>query len=550
LGAMAGSLLAAFVLLPRFGLEGSFFVLALLYGVTVIVIPVPRGARRALPALAAGAVLALFPFGTMTHTHYRRVEAHFGERLVATREGIVETAFYLSHEFLGEPLYYRLATNSYSMSSTDIRAQRYMKLFAYLPAALHPRIERALVICFGVGSTASAVASLPDVRAIDVVDVSRDILEMSDIAYPDARHHPLRDRRVTTRVEDGRFFLQQTARRYDLITGEPPPPKIAGVVSLYTREYFRLLRDRLNPGGLATYWLPVKQLREPEALAIIRAFCDAFEDCSLWSGVGLDWMLMGSRGGIAPVSREHFSRLWTLPETRTELQRIAIDTPQHLVAQFMADAKVLQGLTGFVSPLADNFPRRLSSALPSGRAEPLYAQLVDPDLSRERLESSPWLSRILPRSLITQNADRFRQRDMLDASWYPELRRPGYSLWSNLAELIRRTDLVTWPSWLLDSEARMAEIARRRASSGLPAAPEAAEHLAIDALAHRRKPERQISEERFLALTPRGQVVTIFRHCLAGERARARSLTAWIPETSRSQEPYHSFFSWVATGCS
>jgi spermidine synthase len=56
-------------------------------------------------------------------------------------------------------------------------------------------------------------------------------------------------------VEDGRFFLQTSAASFDLITGEPPPPKAAGIVNLYSREYFQLLHDRLNDGGVATYWL-------------------------------------------------------------------------------------------------------------------------------------------------------------------------------------------------------------------------------------------------------------------------------------------------------
>lgn len=60
---------------------------------------------------------------------------------------------------------------------------------------------------------------------------------MSDIIYtPDA--HPLRDPRVQVHLEDGRFFLQTTDERFDLITGEPPPPRTPGTVNLYTREYF------------------------------------------------------------------------------------------------------------------------------------------------------------------------------------------------------------------------------------------------------------------------------------------------------------------------
>jgi spermidine synthase len=62
---------------------------------------------------------------------------------------------------------------------------------------------------------------------------------MSSVVHPDPARHPLRDPRVRTHVEDGRFFLQTTSRRYDLITGEPPPPKMAGVASLYTRDISR-----------------------------------------------------------------------------------------------------------------------------------------------------------------------------------------------------------------------------------------------------------------------------------------------------------------------
>ena len=547
LGAMAGSLLAAFIVLPVLGLERSFFFLAVLYGLIVLIVPSPGAApwRRAAPVLAAALALTLFPFGRMVERHYKSVEARYDARLIAAREGMVETAFYLQHEFLGEPLFHRLATNAFSMSATAIRSHRYMKLFAYVPAALHPGIENALLICFGVGSTAGALADLPDAKRIDVVDVSRDVLEMSDVVYPDPRSHPLRDSRVTVHVEDGRFFLQQTAKRYDLITGEPPPPKIAGVTSLYTLEYFQLLRERLNPGGLATYWLPVHQLRESDALAIIRAFCEAFDDCSLWSGIGLEWMLMGSRGGIAPVSRERFSRLWSDPRTGRELRRIGIDEPEQMVALFMADAAVLREATAGTAPVADNYPRRISSQLPTTRAEPLFALLMDAGRSRERLGSSPWIAGILPHALISASGKRFRERGMLDAAMNPELRATNSSLWSDLAELLGGAGLTTLPQWLLGSEVRMSEIASRRDAAD----PLAAEHQAIDALVSRRQPAQDMTEARFGAMTPKGQLVTIFRSCLAGQQAHARSLMAWIPGERRSIEPYRGFLSWAAVAC-
>jgi predicted membrane-bound spermidine synthase len=537
LGAMLGSLAAAFVLLPALGMERSFFLLAVLYGAIALVVPAPQASlwRAARPALAAAVALALFPFGTMTDSIHRRMEKHFGGRLVAAREGPGETVFYLSHEFFGEPLFFRLATNSYSMASTSVGAQRYMKLFAYLPAALHPRIEQALVICFGVGATAAALTDLPEVRRIDVVDVSRDILEMSDIVHPDERRHPLRDPRVQVHVEDGRFYLQQTGRSYDLITGEPPPPKMAGVSALYTREYFELMKDRLNPGGMATYWLPAHLLLESEAAGIIRAFCDAFEDCSLWSGVNLDWILVGSRGGIPPVSKEQVSRLWALQRSAAELGRIGIDGPAQLAGQFMADAAALRELTAQSLPLVDDFPRRIGPAFYAEPSTPRYVWLMDARLARKRLERA----NVLPAPVVAESAAGFRRREILQAALYPALRPADYNFWRDVAELIRGSDLVELPRWVLGSGASVARSAARAGA----AAPLAAEHLAIDALANRR-PAQPADKERFMAMSAKGQLVTAFHHCLEG-----RSLLAWIPEERRSGELYRSFILWATKEC-
>ncbi len=536
LGAMLGSLLGAFVLLPVLGLERSFFTLALVYATAVAVIPGSEGApwRGLRPALATLLALAFFPFGTMTEKHWRAIEARFAGRIVAAREGLAQTTFYVAHDFLGEPLFLRLATNSYSMASTAIGVQRYMKLFAYLPAALHPKIERALLICFGVGMTASALTDLPDLRSLEVVDVSSDILDMGDIVHADPARHPLRDPRVRTHVEDGRFFLQTATGHYDLITGEPPPPKMAGVASLYTREYFELVKDRLNPAGIATYWLPAYLLLEDEALAIIRAFCDAFEDCSLWSGFHRDWILVGSRGGVAPVTREHFSRLWTLERSGSELRRIGVDSPAELAALFMADADALRELTARSSPLIDDRPRRIRSAL--YHEPPRHALwLMDAESGRRRLETSPWAA-ILPSAVLAESADAFRRRAILDRALLAELRGADYNFWSDIADLLRRTELVELPRWLLGSGAQAAAIAARRGSSD----PVAAEHLAIDAVAHRR-PAARVDKAGFAAMTPRAQAVTVLHHCLFGHQGK--ELMAAM------QQADAAFVAWASREC-
>jgi hypothetical protein len=355
IGAALGSAAAAFILIPRLGVERSLFVIAIVY----VIVALLTIQRRAIVALAIAVLaVALFPLGRMRAFVLPCAIRNYTGSVVAVREGPIETAVHLRTDFHGEPYFYRLFTNGYSMSGTMMRARRYMELFVYLPVALRPSVKSALLISYGVGETAKALTVTRQLQSIDVVDISRNILGLSAITWPGASN-PLRDPRVRVHVEDGRFFLLTTPRRFDLITGEPPPPKAAGINSLYSREYFALMRSRLTAGGIASYWLPVYQLDAHDMRAITAAFCAAFGDCSLWSGGGGEWIIIGTNGrGTADWSRQFAD-----PIVAQRLLEIGIETPEQLAATFIADAKQLHAFIGDAPPLTDDHPLRLSPDL-------------------------------------------------------------------------------------------------------------------------------------------------------------------------------------------
>jgi spermidine synthase len=450
-------------------MERSIFVLAAVYCVTALIVPAPDGdggswiRRSAQAALAvAAACLALFPFGLMQSSFFTIVQRTLDNHtLVATREGLTETIRYYRRDVYGEPHYYRLVTNDHSMSATTVPAKRYMKLYVYLPLALRPDARDALLISFGVGSTAKALTDSANLRRIDVVDISREILELSSVVYPDA-DTPLRDDRVRVHIEDGRFFLNTTARKYDLITSEPPPPKLAGVVNLYSEEYFRLIRERLTPGGYVSYWLPVHQLAPLDTLAIVKGFCNAFENCSLWSGGGLEWMLMGSNGSGDRVSAEAFSAQWRDARVAPELAALGFETPEQLGSLFMADAPQLNALVERVAPLTDNYPLRLSSA-PAGSQwrVPLYEQLMDEDERRARFRESAYIDSLWPRELKERSDPYFRYermiKNLLTEDRYRDDRDPFP--WEAIDDVLTHTSLETLPLWQLGSDHVVLEIA-------------------------------------------------------------------------------------------
>jgi hypothetical protein len=304
-----------------------------------------------------------------------------------------------------------------------------------------------------VGSTAKALTDTRSLRTIDVVDISKDILEMSSIIYPVSREHPLQDPRVTVHVEDGRFFLQVTDRRFDLITGEPPPPKAAGVVNLFTREYFQLIRDRLAEGGIATYWLPAHSLLEEEAKAIVAAFCHAFADCSLWSGSDLDWILVGTRDAGGPVPLEHFTRQWADPVVGPELRSLGFELPEQMGALFMAGSEDLRALTRATPALDDDHPKRIGrEPTVVARLRPRYRSWMDVDRARERFARSELVRRLWPESLRVGSLDYFPfQRAIIEAA-LPDFGDAAARL-QRVHRLITASPLRTLVLWQLGSNA-------------------------------------------------------------------------------------------------
>ncbi len=409
-GAAVGPILASFVLLPGIGHQWSLILCAA--GYALLSILVTDRAGRVLPRtlsriglVVAGLwaamilILAVFP--------YRRAEAHFAHashpfevddqgdvlaHVVKKIEGTSDTWQLVRRDLFGEPYYYRLVSNAFSMSATNPYGQLYMRLFAYLPLAFRPESEDVLLICYGCGVTADAFLHGPHVKRIDVVDISKEVFALADF-YSSANYsNPLRDPRVHPVVQDGRFFLQATPRQYDVISGEPPPPKVAGSVNLYTEEFFSLMHSRLKEGGIATFWLPINELKVEEAKAILHAFHNAFPSASVWASANQDWIMMGTKGDGRSISEEELRQLWSEPPTGADLRRIGIEVPQQLGALFLMDGEEIDRITRDVAPLSDFYPKRLTDEPWDEEASHRFAMAY--------MESLPALQRFLHSSQV------------------------------------------------------------------------------------------------------------------------------------------------------
>ena len=448
----------------------------------------------------------------------RDLERHTLE-MVQMTEGPTTTLQLLRRERFGETATWRLLTDSYSMTAINRYALRYMQLFAWLPLSLHPEPRRALLISYGAGNTAQALLSDPQLEQLTIVDLSPEILAASPVLH--GAEDPLRDPRVRLVREDGRHFLRTRREQFDVITAEPPPPVIAGVVNLYSKEYFAALADRLAPGGLATYWLPVLQFNPDGAKAVIAAFCDAFPDCTLWVGGRYDWMLMGGRDFNHRPGLRHYARLWRDPLAAPRIIANGFEHPAQLGAAFLADAAQLREWVKDIPPVTDDRPKRMRAELVSERVFEEYAPWLLPDGARRRFESSPWIAAHWPKEMLDWTPQYFAVQPVLNGQIDAD---PVRTL-PDVDTLLRRTDLHIPMLWLLDTDMTEQGILERRLAEGSGSMrPEFAFPLGARALAERDYARAAVLLSQAAERNPRAGAAAAYALCRAGAPRRAAAV--------------------------
>lgn len=242
-GCIVGPLLAGSLLLPVLGERATLVALSLLLAASAIRAErVVAAAAGAVPLRAAWAVAAAA--GAALVLLARDFETVFPQRIVRRDQAATVIA-------TGSGMRRRLLVNGQGMTKlTPIT-----KMMAHLPLASLDRPPRnALVVCFGMGTTFRSLVSW-DIGAT-AVELIPSVPELFGFFHPDGPALLSRPGAHVV-IDDGRRFLHRTRESFDVITIDPPPPvEAAGSSLLYTREFYRLVRLRLAPGGIVQQWLP------------------------------------------------------------------------------------------------------------------------------------------------------------------------------------------------------------------------------------------------------------------------------------------------------
>jgi spermidine synthase len=275
IGCVIGSLAAGFVLLQLVGAQQAIALVAVVNGALGIACLLLSAEPRRLLVSAAATVLLGVGVGLAWRAppavvYSERVVAT-GSKLVLYREG-PEASLAVLRTPLGDR---EINLNGTSTAYTDYSDIVAHKLLAHPPALLAENPRSALIIGFGMGSTAWSLAQYP-LERIDCVELVAAERETADLFLPE-NGGILSDPRFQLIIGDGRNYLLTKPVKYDIISFNAIHPAFSPY--LYTREFYELCRSRLTEGGVLCAWIPSNSTYFP---SLLRTFQETFPHTSLW----------------------------------------------------------------------------------------------------------------------------------------------------------------------------------------------------------------------------------------------------------------------------
>ncbi len=373
-GAILGSLLSGFFLVPQVGLHGTIRLVAGLGAMVAVAILVTAGhgrglgrkslggAGRAIGFALAGAVavaivaLPQWDRALLSSGAYKYAPAMRGPslqtsltagELLSYREGSTGT---VAVRRLAGTISLAIDGKVDASNAGDMLTQR---LLAHVPLLLHPNPQRAAIIGLGSGVTLGSALTHP-LAEVHVLEISQEVVEASRF-FEAENYRALADPRTQLIVGDGRTHLMLGRQSYDVIVSEPSNPWMAGIASLFTREFFEGARDRLTPGGVLCQWAHTYDISSSDLKSIVATFLSVFPNGTLWLVGDADVLLVGSTepldariGAMGDAMRSRHATTQNPrggdsgPGVAADLASVGVTGPFSLTTLFVAQGEALK----------------------------------------------------------------------------------------------------------------------------------------------------------------------------------------------------------------
>jgi spermidine synthase len=377
LGAVVGVLVTGFVLMPHIGLRGSFAVFGFVLAGAVIFIGV---ATRRPVIGASGLVCAvLLGFVSMNGAQdwrnilssgvFRLPEMDFSQKVspwksyLDNRRNFASLLFYedgadatvsvekeISQDASPDEIILSINGKSDASAFSDRSTQI---LLAQLPLMIRPDSKE--VFCFGMGSgiTAGSALGYP-IEHLTIAENCEPVLRAARL-FSQWNHGVFTNDRVRIYHEDARTVLKLGPQKYDVIISEPSNPWTVGIGSVYTREFYQLAANRLQPGGIMTQWFHLYEMDDQILDVVLRTFHSVFPNMEIWDVGNQDIILLGSDQPWK-TGPDIYQQAFALEQPRSDLASIGLVSPQAVLARQFASQATAFAIAGPGPVQSDDLP--------------------------------------------------------------------------------------------------------------------------------------------------------------------------------------------------
>lgn len=201
-----------------------------------------------------------------------------------------------------------------------------LKLSAHLPALFAPSRDNVMVIGLGTGVTAAEVTLYPDVKQLDIAEISPAVIEALPL-FREVTYNLEQDPRVRIHLGDAFRVLGRSTKRWDVIISEPTNPWVTGVDLLFTQEFYQLVRSHLTDQGIFVQWIQLYATNPTILGMILNTLHQEFRFCRAFHANPGDILIIATN---TPISQQQVQTaeqtLQQIPGVQTSLRPLHLDT--------------------------------------------------------------------------------------------------------------------------------------------------------------------------------------------------------------------------------
>jgi spermidine synthase len=186
-------------------------------------------------------------------------------------------------------------------ASSEPQDMRLQRMLGHITTLVPKNPNKVLVIGCGAGVTAGAVSIDPMVKDQTIAEIEPLVPRVVSTHFAQHNFNVVANPKVKVHLDDARHYLLTTDEKFDAITSDPLDPWVKGAATLYTREFFEVVKSHLNPGGVVTLFVQLYESSDAAVKSEIGTFLEAFPNGAVFAntvnGQGYDLVLFGQLEG-------------------------------------------------------------------------------------------------------------------------------------------------------------------------------------------------------------------------------------------------------------